>query len=87
MKWISTKERLPDENGLYLCCIMARGFRYMTTCDFALNLEDVDEYDFPGEKHSGWYKYDSEHGYFEVCDVAYWMPLPDMPKEMTEGKR
>lgn len=86
MKWISTKERLPDENGAYLCCITPGGRRSITIYDFALNLEDVDKYDFPGKKHSGWYKYDSEYGYYEVGYVAYWMPLPDMLEEMTEEK-
>lgn len=85
MKWISTKDRLPDKNGQYICYIEGSYLRCIKMCNFALNLEEVDEYDFVDKKHSGWYNYDGEYGYYEIDDVTYWMPCPEIPQEMTEG--
>lgn len=85
MKWISTKDRLPDKNGQYICYIEGPYLRHIKMCDFALNLEEIDDYDFAGKKHSGWYNYDGEYGYYEIDDVVYWMSCPEIPQEMTES--
>ena len=79
-KWISVNDRLPDENGRYLCYC---GESFIKTTDiysFAKNLKKVDKYDFR-DKKAGWYSYDSEWGYFERSGVTHWMPLPEPPKE------
>ena len=81
MEWISVKEKLPDKNGNYLCYIKSFYGNIMSIYSFALNLKKVDEYDFYGKKRCGWYNYDSEYGYYEVGDVAYWMPLPEAPSD------
>ena len=75
-KWISVDERLPENNGHYLC------FRdgSVDVYGFALNLKKVNKYDFEGQKRSGWYSYDSEYGYFECTKITHWMPLPEAPK-------
>lgn len=81
-EWISVKDRLPDKNGRYLCCKESVcGGEYIDICSFAKNLYKVDKYDFKGMKRMGWYTYDSEWGYGEMCGVTHWMPLPDLPKE------
>ena len=82
-KWISVKDKLPDKNGTYLCCW--NGHIGAKPCisiySFAKNLRKVDKYDFEGKNRAGWYDYDSEWGYGEMCDVTHWMPLPKLPKE------
>lgn len=39
---------------------------------YAKNLESVDDWDFEGRKHGGFYDYDSEYGYREYEDVIAW---------------
>ena len=77
-EWISVKDRLPEENGRYLCYIVD-GNGYQRMLCFALNLETVDDYDFYHQNYAGFYDYDSEYGYFEYTDVTHWMPLPEPP--------
>ena len=79
MEWISVKERLPDKNGEYLCCVRSSYYCCRSICSFALNLEQIDEYDFYGKKYCGWYDYNSEYGYFEMDGITHWMPLPEIP--------
>ena len=55
--------------------------RYARIVRFANHLEEVDELDFKGCKHDGFYTYDSEYGYYEVTDITHWMPIPPAPKE------
>ena len=79
-KWIRVKDRLPNRSGQYLC---ASGSQYIKTAWFSKNLYKVDKYDFADKKgKSGFYNYDSEWGYYET-DVAYWMPLPKLPKGLN----
>jgi hypothetical protein len=78
-EWISVKDRLPEENGRYLCNIpIYEG--YQEVLDFATNLEAVDDYDFYHQNHAGFYDYDHEWGYVEVPAITHWMPLPEPPK-------
>ena len=80
--WIPCSERLPEEDGEYLC---TRYFKYsersiVEVLSFANDLYKQDQYDFceyDGLKKSGFNKYDSEYGYYEVDDVVAWMPLPE----------
>jgi hypothetical protein len=79
-RWISVKDSLPNENGLYLCFCKGYGnHHYYDVVTFANCLEKVDKYDFEGRNRCGWYNYDSEYGYYEQ-DVTHWMPLPEPPK-------
>ena len=85
-QWIPTKEKSPDKDGEYL--VTVQGFiiehKYIDTCQFALNLNDVDEYDFPaylGYSRPGWYKYGSDSGYYECDDIIAWTELPEVYKE------
>lgn len=77
-QWIPVEERLPEEDGEYLCQIDVHGRAVMEVIGFSNNLYKVDEYDFfdcKGKK--GFYGYDSEMGYYETSGVIAWMPLPE----------
>jgi hypothetical protein len=82
-EWISTKDRLPDnEKKKYLCVIKGwSNYSYIQICSFTANLESVDEFDLRGRNYAGWYDYDSEWGYGEMTGVTHWMELPDLPEE------
>lgn len=81
-EWISVKDRLPDKNGKYLCCVEGYGnYRYIAAYSFALNLEEIDKYDFYNQQRCGWCGLDSEYGYYEHESVTHWMQLPELPKE------
>ena len=79
-EWISVKDKLPDKDGNYLCCWGEH--KGIAICSFAKNLRKVDKYDFKGKNRAGWYDYDSEWGYGEMCNVTHWMPLPELPNEL-----
>ena len=85
-KWIPVWERLPEKRGDYLVTQKATftDYEYISVIGYALNLYDVDEYDFADKKRSGWYEYDSEWGYRELDDVIAWMPLPEPYKAESE---
>ena len=81
-KWIPVAERLPADGlaSVLVCC--GSPYRpYYDIARFAICLEDVDEFDFEGQKRSGFYSYDREYGYYEMSDVTHWMPLPEPPME------
>nr|DAL71948.1 MAG TPA: hypothetical protein [Caudoviricetes sp.] len=72
--------KLPKKDGEYLCC-EAPYFLYRVL-DFATDLSKVDD-EFAGIRRPGFYDVDSEWGYVEVDDVAWWAEItPDCP-----GKR
>ena len=87
-KWIPVSERLPEKRGDYLVTQKATftDYVYISVVGYALNLYDVDEYDFADKKRSGWYEYDSEWGYRELDDVIAWMPLVEPYKAESEDK-
>ena len=82
--WIPVSERLPEEEGRYLC---AYGKNLMCVYSFSNDLFSVDDYDFAKykfKKQKGFYAYDSEWGYWEVDFIKAWMPLPEPYKESEE---
>lgn len=79
MEWISVKDRLPNENGIYLVVKQWNLRRTVSTCDFTLNLHELDDWAFPDEKRPGWYNYDSDEGFYEVKNVTHWAKLPEPP--------
>ena len=87
-RWIPVSERLPEEDGEYLVTVKPtfKNMRnYIRHCDFARNLYLVDEYDFVDKKGvAGFYKYDSEYGYYEMTEVIAWCELPEPYKEGEE---
>ena len=85
-EWIPVWERLPEKRGDYLVTQEATftDYVYISVAGYALNLYDVDEYDFADKKRSGWYEYDSEWGYRELDDVIAWMPLPEPYRTESE---
>lgn len=79
--WVPVSERLPEEEGKYLC---AYGKNFMRVYSFSNDLYSVDDYDFAKykfEKKKGFYTYDSEWGYLEVDFIKAWQPLPEPYKE------
>ena len=86
-KWISVKNKLPDKDGSYLCFRKVKwsNIGYMEVCEFALNLEKVDKYDFYRKRRSGWYGYDGEYGYYEHDNITHWQPAPEPPKERSNN--
>lgn len=87
-RWIPVWERAPEKKGTYLVTQKATftDYVYINVISYALNLHDVDEYDFADKKRPGWYEYDIEWGYRELDDVIAWMPLPEPYKAESEDK-
>ena len=83
-KWIPVSERLPAEEGRYLC---AYGKNEMNVYPFSNDLYLVDDYDFAEykfEKKKGFYTDYSEWGYCEANFIKAWQPLPEAYKESEE---
>ena len=70
-EWISVDDRLPEENGDYLVAINYFGRSYSVDILYFAN----------DGKENAWYFYDIEYGDVPIDSVAYWMPLPELPKE------
>lgn len=86
-KWIPVSEKLPKEDGEYLCTIQIHnGTRVVRMTSFAKDLYAIDNFDFYDKKgKAGWFDYD-DGGYYEVSDVIAWdkkfkLPAPYQEKE------
>ena len=80
-KWIPVTERLPEEDGSYLCFSQYCGSGWRSVRGFAKDGRKKDEYDFQRRWKNVWYDYDSEYGYCVIDSITHWMPLPEPPKE------
>ena len=80
-KWISVKDRLPEEDGKYLVFEQNNGRTNTSILRFAKDARKVDRYDFKSRWENAWYEYDSEWGHYTVDSVTHWMPLPEMPQK------
>lgn len=79
-EWISVKDRLPEEDGEYLC--FYKNF-FDTTgvliLEFALNMRE--RFFSPDFKNrSGFCEYVGDGAWVEIDCVTHWMPLPEPPK-------
>ena len=64
----------PTEEGLYLIHTDIGVFDF---AKYSKDLYKVSKYDFEGKHHrAGWWKYNSEWGFYEVTDVICWMYIP-----------
>lgn len=79
-EWISVKDRLPNEDGKYLCYVEFTFGSYIDCCYFSHNLEEVNEFIFNGKQRCGWYINDDDWGAVEKQNITHWMPLPEPPK-------
>ena len=78
--WISTKDRLPEKDGLYLAWVLWPDDEYP--------VQSIINYDACAEDFGEWREYFNavtlglEGSDFErINNVLYWMPLPEPPKE------
>ena len=87
VNWTKCTDRIPNKDGEYLVVKSIMGmFNKIDVCAFALNLHEIDEFDFPDEERPGWYEHDSETGYFEWTGITHWAELPTMPDGIVEGR-
>lgn len=75
-KWTNVKDRLPNKNGKYLCVEQFLGEKDIHIYSFTS--------EFPFDNRPGWYEYDSEYGFHEVCNVTHWTELPELPTDLSE---
>jgi len=64
-KWISVKDRLPEDQGEYLCCSNMKnkdGSHWIEICYFYISNE--------------WIHYSGDEAI-----PTHWMPLPELPKD------
>ena len=79
--WIPYSERLPEEDGEYLCYEKLGNLCMQKVRSFAKNLYKVDKYDFSKKEGGGFYDFDGEYGHYIVGSVIAWQPLPEPYKE------
>ena len=74
-KWISVKERLPEDNRQVLV--------YAWNVHYALAKYD-EVRDGDNEYKRMWVTFDAWKPYYPINNVIAWMPLPEEPKENRE---
>ena len=74
-EWISVKDRLPEESGLYI-----------TFGCTAVPVRLPHNFDKDMGKFGVWWDYDTDgkkhprYRFIEAEDITHWMPLPNLPK-------
>lgn len=74
-QWISVKDRLPEESGLYI-----------TFGCTAVPVRWLHNFDKDIGKFGAWWDYDTDgkkhprYRFIEEEDITHWMPLPEPPK-------
>ena len=63
--WISVKDRLPDEEGMYLCVFDDR---------------TIETFEFEGRDLDFW-GVRARNAMLKPCRVTHWMPLPEPPDD------
>lgn len=90
-KWISVEERLPEFDQKVLAWVRNKDPNGSFNKDgvYVARLEDKVPQNDPDGKNNFWGMpgYDSEWTVYSWCyfsepDVLYWMPLPELPKEV-----
>ena len=74
-KWISVKERLPENAQR---CIVVTGFPYPDVC-----VATYYGISSRGNPNGDWI-YDDGDGWQDTVAAVYWMPLPKLPEEAHE---
>ena len=87
VNWISVKDKLPVKSGRYLVVKHFFNYKRIEVMNYALNLSEIDEYDFGKKNKPGWFDSDSECGYYEVDGITFWAELPDFPEENNIAQR
>lgn len=71
-EWISVKDRLPSDEGLYLVCFQGLARLRVYTCCWKEHSRK-----YMGNKF-GW----KSNELAKRSNILYWMPLPSPPKEL-----
>ena len=87
-EWISVKDRLPDEDGQYLCVYPDEEHSWIfhyAILEYANNLQNADYGNFQGIERNGFYEWgwveeEREEMHYEIKTVTHWTPLPELPK-------
>jgi len=77
-EWKKASEHQPTESKQYLTVRNSHGYQSLRVISFALDLSEVDPYEFRDEKRPGWYVWDDEYGYYETY-ISYWAEPPELP--------
>ena len=73
-RWIPVTERLPEEDGSYLCFSQYCGSGWCAVRGFAKDGRKKDEYDFQRRWKNVWYDYDSKYGYCVIDSITHCSP-------------
>ena len=83
-EWISVADRLPKEDGRYLClyCLFPGkdNSPWHKILWFTNKAEENFDLAYNGEKGAAWYANDPEWGSTKIDNITHWMPLPEPPK-------